>query len=145
MGRCETAKSVIGITTTLEHLYLILGKKKAEEYLDFNCEIIDSNGYYNEIFQEIINSNCKDMEHEFKTRNDGYGDNLYIQTIAIECNTILETCRSGYNRECTNSSCKNLDIYLDEVNKVKKDLKDYADKIGLTEYEISHIIIQDVY
>ena len=127
----ETYTAHIGIKITLSDIILQIN----EHNLDIIKEILyegfisDSNGLFNNSYQEIICCNrlpenyldCKEyLETEFRKKNDG---NLLNKEILLPIKKILKTNRCGYDRYGKNGSYCPLDFDLSlsvEIEKYKE-------------------------
>ena len=139
MGKCETAKTSIGIKILLSDLILQIN----ETNFDFIKEILndgfisDENEYYNDAYTEIIlcnnlPKNClefKDfLEQEFKNRG------LFEQELLLSIKNILRTDRWGYNREGRNGNYRPIDFDLSMDIEKYKEIKKYTIVFILEQY-----------
>lgn len=139
MGKCETAKTSIGIKILLSDLILQIN----ETNFDFIKEILndgfisDENEYYNDAYTEIIlcnnlPKNClefKDfLEQEFKNRG------LFEQELLLSIKNILRTDRWGYNREGRNGNYRPIDFDLSMDIDKYKEIKKYTIVFILEQY-----------
>lgn len=144
MGKSETASASIGINILLADLILQINETNFDlikKMLYDGC-IEDSNGYYNEVYQNIIDDNdlpedyLKFKEYlikEFTTKGSYYKSKfsseiepdvkdgtLFERYLLVPIKDILETERWGYERYGINSASRPLDFDL------SVDLKAYA-------------------
>ena len=139
MGKCETAKTSIGIKILLSDLILQIN----ETNFDLIKEILnkgfisDENEYYNDAYAEIIlcnnlPKNClefKDfLEQEFKNRG------LFEQELLLSIKNILRTDRWGYNREGRNGNYRPIDFDLSVDVEEYKEIKKYTIVFILEQY-----------
>ena len=139
MGKCETAKTSIGIKILLSDLILQIN----ETNFDLIKEILndgfisDENEYYNDAYAEIIlcnnlPKNClefKDfLEQEFKNKG------LFEQELLLPIKNILRTDRWGYNREGRNGNYRPIDFDLSMDIEKYKEIKKYTIVFILEQY-----------
>jgi len=135
MGKCETVSSSIGMKILLSDLILQINENNfimIKELLH-NGFIEDKNGYFNEVYEEILYENklpenvlefTEHLSHEF-TVNGSYHkskDGVVIPTtdhgclfdkyLLIPVKQLLETERWGYDRYGTNGTSTPIDFDL---------------------------------
>jgi hypothetical protein len=139
MGHSETATAFIGIKIVLSELIAQLNETNFSVIKNMLCEgyIDDSNEYYNEVYDEIIQRergmddyiDCLKFKeyftHEFKSRgsylkstysnraiNDVSQGCLFDKTLLVPVKKIISTERWGYNRYGTNGTSIPFDFDL---------------------------------
>jgi len=166
MGKCEEADVCVGISTTIKHLYEILGDEKATKYLLENTEdinISDNNGFYNSCLNSILYDEYKEetkvenIKKLLQTRGDIYkswnesvdqiyepnsDENLYNTELIVNPVSIFGTERWGYNREGSNMDTLDLDHSLEQIDNEKKKLINTAEELCLTKYSIVMVVRQ---
>ena len=139
MGKCETAKTSIGIKILLSDLILQINETNFDLIKEILNEgfISDENEYYNDAYTEIIlcnnlPKNClefKDfLEQEFKNRG------LFEQELLLSIKNILRTDRWGYNREGRNGNYRPIDFDLSMDIEKYKEIKKYTIVFILEQY-----------
>jgi len=139
MGKCETAKTSIGIKILLSDLILQINETNFDLIKEILNEgfISDENEYYNDAYAEIIlcnnlPKNClefKDfLEQEFKNRG------LFEQELLLSIKNILRTDRWGYNREGRNGNYRPIDFDLSMDIEKYKEIKKYTIVFILEQY-----------
>jgi len=144
MGKSETASASIGLKILLSDLILQINETNFNliKKMVYDGCIEDSNGYYNEVYQNILGYpydenylSFKDyLINEFKTKGSYYKSkfssvvepdltdgSLFEQYLLVPIKDILETERWGYGRYGVNSASRPLDFDL------SVDLKAYED------------------
>jgi hypothetical protein len=149
MGKSETASASIGIKILLSDLVSQINETNFDliKKMIYDGCIEDSNGYYNEVYQNIVDYPygedklsedylaCKAyLINEFKTKGSYYKSKisskvepdlkdgaLFEKYLLVPIKDILETERWGYERYGVNSASRPLDFDL------SVDLKAYAD------------------
>jgi len=149
MGKSETATASIGIKILLSDLILQINEKnfKLIKKMIYDGCIEDSNGYYNEVYNNIIGYGEDDNElsekylefkeyliREFKNNGSYYKSKLsykvepdlsngclFDQKLLVPIKDILATERWGYERYGVNSTSIPLDFDL------SLDLKEYEE------------------
>ena len=150
MGKSETASASIGINILLADLILQINETNFDlikKMLYDGC-IEDSNGYYNEVYQNIIDDNdlpedyLKFQEYlikEFKIKGSYYKSKfsseiepdvkdgtLFERYLLVPIKDILETERWGYERYGINSASRPLDFDLSVDLKAYADIKNFS-------------------
>lgn len=139
MGKCETAKTSIGIKILLSDLILQINERNFDLIKEILNEgfISDENEYYNDAYTEIIlcnnlPKNClefKDfLEQEFKNRG------LFDEELLLSIKNILRTDRWGYNREGRNGNYRPIDFDLSMDIEKYKEIKKYTIVFILEQY-----------
>lgn len=139
MGKCETAKTSIGIKILLSDLILQINETNFDLIKEILNEgfISDENEYYNDAYTEIIlcnnlPKNClefKDfLEQEFKNRG------LFDEELLLSIKNILRTDRWGYNREGRNGNYRPIDFDLSMDIEKYKEIKKYTIVFILEQY-----------
>lgn len=139
MGKCETAKTSIGIKILLSDLILQINETNFDLIKEILNEgfISDENEYYNDAYTEIIlcnnlPKNClefKDfLEQEFKNRG------LFDEELLLSIKNILRTDRWGYNREGRNGNYRPIDFDLSIDIEKYKEIKKYTIVFILEQY-----------
>jgi hypothetical protein len=154
MGKSETATASIGIKILLSDLILQTNKTNFNLIKKMVCDgcIEDSNGYYNEVYNNIIGYEesynklpedylefKKYLISEFKN-NGSYCKSkftsiikpdlsngcLFEQYLLVPIKDILETERWGYDRYGVNSASRPLDFDLSLKLKEYKEIKHFS-------------------
>ena len=139
MGKCETAKTSIGIKILLSDLILQINETNFDLIKEILNEgfISDENEYYNDAYTEIIlcnnlPKNClefKDfLEQEFKNRG------LFDEELLLSIKNILRTDRWGYNREGRNGNYRPIDFDLSVDIEKYKEIEKYTIVFILEQY-----------
>ena len=153
MGKSETASSAIGIKILLSDLVSQINETNfnlIKKMLYDGC-IEDSNGYYNEVYQNILDYpygedkfpedylGCKEyLINEFKTKGSYYKSKfssevepdlnhgtLFQQYLLVPIKNILETERWGYGRYGVNSASRPLNFDLSVDLKPYEEIKNF--------------------
>ena len=139
MGKCETAKTSIGIKILLSDLILQINETNFDLIKEILNEgfISDENEYYNDAYTEIIlcNNLPKNyldfknfLEQEFKYRG------LFDEELLLPIKKILSTDRWGYNREGRNGNYRPIDFDLSMDIEKYKEIKKYTIVFILEQY-----------
>jgi len=149
MGKCETATAAIGIKILLGDLLLQINETNFDlikKMLYHGC-IEDSNGYYNEVYKNIVGygiddnelpdnyNKCKEYLLDTCQKIGSYNKSKFTnevepdlskgclleQPLLVPIKDILTTERWGYERHGINSKSRPLDFDL------SLDLADYSD------------------
>jgi len=151
MGKSETASASIGIKILVSDLVLQINKINFNliKEMIYSGSIEDSNGYYNEVYRNIIGYDETDNElpenylefkdfliNELKTNGSYYklkttskvepdltDGCLFERYLLVPIKDILETERWGYERYGVNSASRPLDFDLSIDLKKYKDIK----------------------
>jgi hypothetical protein len=149
MGKSETASASIGLKILLADLILQINETNFSliKKMIYDGCIEDSNGYYNEVYQTIVDYPYGEdklpedylqfkeyLINEFKTKGSYYKSKfssevepdlndgtLFERYLLVPVKDILETERWGYERYGVNSASRPLDFDL------SVDLKAYAE------------------
>jgi len=150
MGKSETASASIGIKILLSDLIIQINKinfNLIKKMLYDGC-IEDSNGYYNEAYQNIIdNDELPQTYNEFKdyiieqfklhgsyykskfsskVEPDLKDGSLFERYLLVPVKDILSTERWGYERYGINSASRPLDFDLSVDLKLYEEIKNYS-------------------
>jgi len=127
MGKCEIASASIGIQILLKNLLSQITESnyKLIKKMLLNGIIEDSNDYFNEVFQDIVNNDIMDKNYlvvkEYLIKE--FCGCLRDKPLLVPIKNILETDRWGYDRYGTNGSSRPLDfdlsINIDEYKEIK--------------------------
>ena len=139
MGKCETAKTSIGIKILLSDLILQINETNFDLIKEILNEgfISDENEYYNDAYTEIIlcNNLPKNyldfknfLEQEFKYRG------LFDEELLLPIKKILSTDRWGYDREGRNGNYRPIDFDLSVDVEEYKEIKKYTIVFILEQY-----------
>lgn len=139
MGKCETAKTSIGIKILLSDLILQINESNFDLIKKILNEgfIYDMNENYNDAYAEIILCNNlpknyldfkKKLEQEFKNRG------LFERELLISIKNILSTDRWGYDREGKNGNYRPIDFDLSVDVEEYKEIKKYTIVFILEQY-----------
>jgi hypothetical protein len=139
MGKCETAKTSIGIKILLSDLILQINETNFDLIKEILNEgfISDENENYNNVYTDIIWSNDLPknyldfknfLEQEFKNRG------LFEQELLLSIKNILRTDRWGYNREGRNGNYRPIDFDLSMDIEKYKEIKKYTIVFILEQY-----------
>jgi hypothetical protein len=148
MGKSEIASASIGIKFLLADLiqqlnetnFTLIKKMIHDGYIE------DSNGYYNEVYQNIIDDSPENylqfkeyLINEFKTKGSYYKSKfrsevkpnlndgtLFEQYLLVPVKDILETERWGYDRYGINSASRLLDFDLSVDLKIYEELNNFS-------------------
>jgi hypothetical protein len=153
MGFCESATASIGIKISLNDLVKQITKKNQKLILEMLNDgfIEDENEFYNEVFEDIVNSLSEEtsslkkiLTSEFQTRgtyvkckftdNVDESGSLLEQYLLVPVKTLLCTSRWGYNRTGTNGICD------EEVDFTAPDLEKYK---GLKNFKTVFMLSQN--
>jgi hypothetical protein len=154
MGKSETASASICIKILLSDLITQINETNFNliKKMLYNGCIEDSNGYYNEAYQNILGYGEDDNElpedyleckeyliNEFKTKGSYYKSKfssevkpvlndgtLFERYLLVPLKEILETERWGYERYGVNSASRPLDFDLSVDLKAYADLKPFS-------------------
>lgn len=139
MGKCETAKTSIGIKILLSDLILQINETNFDLIKEILNEgfISDENENYNNVYTDIIWSNDLPknyldfknfLEQEFKYRG------LFDEELLLPIKKILSTDRWGYNREGRNGNYRPIDFDLSMDIEKYKEIKKYTIVFILEQY-----------
>lgn len=139
MGKCETARTSIGIKILLSDLILQINETNFDLINKILNEgfISDENENYNNVYTDIIWSNDlpknfldfkKFLEQEFKYRG------LFDEELLLPIKKILSTDRWGYNREGKNSNYRPIDFDLSMDVEEYKEIEKYTIVFILEQY-----------
>jgi len=154
MGKSETASASIGLKVLLSDLILQINETNFNliKKMVYDGCIEDSNGYYNEVYQNILGYpygedkltgdylECKEyLINEFKTKGSYYKSkfssnvepdlsegSLFDQYLLVPIKDILETERWGYGRYGVNSASRPLDFDLSVDLKIYEEIKNFS-------------------
>jgi hypothetical protein len=154
MGKSETASASIGLKVLLSDLILQINETNFNliKKMVYDGCIEDSNGYYNEVYQNILDYpygedkltgdylECKEyLINEFKTKGSYYKSkfssnvepdlsegSLFEQYLLVPIKDILETERWGYGRYGVNSASRPLDFDLSVDLKIYEEIKNFS-------------------
>jgi hypothetical protein len=139
MGKCETAKTSIGIKILLSDLILQINETNFDLIKEILNEgfISDENENYNNVYTDIIWSNDLPknyldfknfLEQEFKYRG------LFDEELLLPIKKILSTDRWGYDREGRNGNYRPIDFDLSVDVEEYKEIKKYTIVFILEQY-----------
>ena len=142
MGKTETSTSSIGIKIILSDLILQINEKNVNIIKEILYEsfISDSNGHFNNAYQEIIFCNelpenyldCKEyLETEFRKKGS---NDLLEKELLLPIKKILKTDRWGYDRYGKNGSYRPLDFDLSVDIEKYKEIEKYTIVFILEQY-----------
>jgi hypothetical protein len=131
MGKCETARTSIGIKILLSDLISQINETNFDLINKILNEgfISDENENYNDAYTDIIWSNDLPknyldfkifLEQEFKNRG------LFDKELLLSIKKILSTDRWGYDREGKNSNYRPIDFDLSVDVEEYKEIKKYT-------------------
>jgi hypothetical protein len=153
MGKSETASASIGIKILLADIIMQINETNftlIKKMLYDGC-IEDSNGYYNEVYKNIIGYEADDNElpqtynafkdyitEQFKTKGsyfkskftskiepDLHDGTLFERYLLVPVKDILETERWGYERYGVNSASRPLDFDLSVDLTIYEEIKNF--------------------